>query len=252
MSLVLFTVVDLETAGLEPPASIIEIGVTRLYFDTDTKAAEIIGPFSRLFKPSAPLAPENIAVHHLTDAMLAGFEECSDDILAEIVQEERPQFLVAAQADFERKWILDAHAGRDLSGKAPRWICTVKAASRLFPDAESHSNQATRYRLGLDLPEHLAMPPHRAGPDSYVTAHILGRFLVSTRVRDLVAWTLEPRLITKLPFGKYRGLTWIEVPEDYLDWLLKQNEMDPDVKHWARVELQRRYPNANAQPGPSP
>lgn len=244
MSIVLFTVVDLETTGLEPPAAVVEIGITKLFFDTETKTAEISAPVSRLFSPLEPMSPEVIAVHHLTDAMLKGFEPCSEDALAEIVQEDRPQFLVAANCAFEQKWLNEAICGRDLSGKPPRWICTIKAASRLFPDADSHSNQATRYRLGLDLPEQLAMPPHRAGPDSYVTANILGRFLLTTRVRQLVEWTLEPRLITRLNFGKYKGLTWIEVPEDYLSWLLKQQDMDSDVKHWAGVELQRRYPRA--------
>src|SRR5689334_12777693 len=155
MSLVLFTVIDLETAGLEPPASIIEIGVTRVYFDTETKTAEIAEPVSRLFRPREALTPENIAVHHLTPAMLAEFEPCEDDDLAEMVQQDRPQFLVAAHCAFEQLWVTPAIAGRDVTGKSPFWICTVKAAARLFPDAESHSNQAIRYRLGLDFPEAL-------------------------------------------------------------------------------------------------
>lgn len=240
MSIVLLTVVDLETAGLAPPASVIECGITKLYFDPDTKQVEIQPPQSRLFKPREELAPENIAVHHLTPSMFQGYEHCDDDALASIIQEDRPQFLCAANCAFERQWLTDPICAAPGEAHRPRWICTVKAAARLYPEAESHSNQAMRYRLGLDLPDELAMPPHRAGPDSYVTAHVLAKFLETTRVRDLVLWTREPRLITKLGFGKHRGKRWEEIDADYIEWLVKQADMDPDVVHWARVELERR------------
>lgn len=241
MTIALFTVIDLETTGLEPPASIVEVGWTKVYFDPDTKHLEISAPQSRLFAPLEPMTPEVVAVHHLTDAMLAGFEPCSEDALAEIVQQDRPQFVVAANADFEKKWITDAILGRDLQGRLPHWVCTVKVAARLHPDADSHSNQAMRYRLGLDLPEALAMPPHRAGPDSYVTAHILAEFIKrGVRVSQMAQWTLEPRLITKLNFGKHRGTKLTDAPADYLQWICGQSDMDGDLKHWCALELERR------------
>jgi hypothetical protein len=108
MTIALFTVIDLETTGLEPPAEVIEIGWTRLHLDTETRAVEISPPQARLFSPSAPLTPENIAVHHLTDAMLAGFERCTDDDLATIA---------CSESAFEalKQECLDC-----LSAKAPR------------------------------------------------------------------------------------------------------------------------------------
>lgn len=244
MTLALFTIIDLETTGLAPPASLIEIGVTRLYLDTETKACEIAPTESRLFSPKSygELTPENLAVHHLTRKDLEGYEPASDEALAAIIQKDRPQFVVAANWAFEALWLDRPEIlGADLSGKPPRPICTVKAAARLYPDAESHSNQAMRYRLGLDLPEELAMPPHRAGPDSFVTAHILARFIADgVRVAQMAQWTLEPRLITKLNFGKHRGTKLIDAPADYLSWLCGQADMDADVKHWAGLELDRR------------
>lgn len=244
MSIVLFTVIDLETTGLAPPASVIEIGVTRVYFETETKTAEIGPTEARLFAPKSldELTPENIAVHHLTPQFLEGLEVATDDDLAEIVQRDRPQFLVAANCDFERQWITPEIAGKDLNGKAPFWVCTVKASAQIFPDAESHSNQATRYRLGLDLPDERAMPPHRAGPDSFVTAHILARFLQDGhRAAYMEMWTRAPKLMTRCPIGKeWRGKPWAEVDAGFLDWVLKQSDMDADIAHWARVELERR------------
>lgn len=244
MSIVLFRVIDLETSGLAPPASVIEIGWCDMHFETETKTVEIGSPQAKLFRPAQKLEPENIAVHHLTNEALDAFPLCTDEFLKSVARADNPQFLVAAQPSFEAQWLTPEILAPPSERQPPRWICTVKAAARLFPDADSHSNQAIRYRLGLDLPEDLAMPPHRAGPDSFVTAHILGRFLQTERVRDLVLWTALPRWMPRLRFGKHKGLAWVECPEDYLSWLLKQPDMDPDVQHWARAELQRRYPRA--------
>lgn len=141
MSIALFTVVDLETTGLAPPASVIEVGVTRLYLDTESKAVEIAPTETRLFSPKSygELTPENVAVHHLTRDMLAGFEPCSDEALAAIIQRDHPQFVVAANWAFEAQWLDRAEIlGADLGGKAPRAICTVKGAARLYPDAPKY------------------------------------------------------------------------------------------------------------------
>lgn len=240
MTIALFTVIDLETTGMEPPADVIELGWSRLYFDTETKQIEIKGPHSRLFRNRQEMSPENIAVHHLTPAMLAPYEYCDEDAIRAVLDEERPDFLVAASCAFEQKWLTTEVVGTNLDGKPPHWICTVKAASRLYPDAESHSNQAMRYRLALDLPEDLAMPPHRAGPDSFVTAHILGRFLLQAKVRELVQWTMAPRYLPRCTIGKHRGQPWAEVEASFMEWMLRQSGMDEDLLHAARLELERR------------
>jgi exodeoxyribonuclease X len=100
-----------------------------------------------------------------------------------------------------------------------------------------------RYWLGLDLDPALAMPPHRASPDAYTTAHIFARMLAEegeNRLKRLVAWSKEPGLLPKLLFGKHRGMRFSEVPADYLEWITKQTDMDEDVRFTAWKELARR------------
>lgn len=231
---ILMRSIDLETSGLEPPASVIEIGWVDILFDTETKACEISAPGCTLFRPNVPLTPANIAVHHLTNESLAGLPLCHVSDLEATATLEAPKFLVAANAAFERQWFTD-----DLIGAA-RWICTVKAAAHLYPEAESHSNQAMRYELGLDLDEALAMPPHRAGPDAYVTARILAEFLKTTSVKQLVQWQIDPRHYSTMPIGKHRGSKWADCPADYLQWMTRQADMDADLVSAAIGELQRR------------
>ena len=234
MPIVLLRAVDLETTGLAPPECVIEIGWSDVYWDTDERTAEIMAPQSRLFTPTRPITPENRAVHHIADADFDGHAVCTDEALEDILCKDEPFALVAAHAAFEQQWLAPG-----ITGDA-KWICTVKAAARLFPEAESHSNQAIRYRMGLHLPEALAMPPHRAGPDAYVTANILAAMLETASVNQLLKWTREPKFLPRCPLGKWKGKAWPEVEHSYLEWILRTADMDPDVQHAARQEIARR------------
>ncbi len=236
MTRVILRAVDLETTGLAPPEEIIELGISDVYWDTDEQVASVTAPKSYLFRTDRQITPENRSVHHIQDAELATAPLCTADHLrsALMVDGGEPFALVAANAAFEQLWLTETVTG------PIRWICTVKAAARLYPDAESHSNQATRYRMGLDLPEAWAMPPHRAGPDAYVTGNILANMLRGTKVNDLVQWQREPKFLPRCPIGKWRGRDWADVERSYLDWLLKTPDMDADVKHAANLELDRR------------
>ena len=67
-------VVDTETTGLDPDKdAIIELGMVLFEFDPETgRAYKILGSFSQLEDPHAPIPLESIAVHGITDEMVAG------------------------------------------------------------------------------------------------------------------------------------------------------------------------------------
>lgn len=235
MSTVIFRSVDLETTGLEPPEEVIEVGWCDIYWDTEERVASVTAPMSLTFSTERPITPENRAVHHIGDAELAGRPAATiENLKLALLAAGAPFAWVAANAAFEQQWLTEEVTGR------ARWLCTVKAAARLYPDAESHSNQAIRYRIGLDLADDLAMPPHRAGPDAYVTGNILANFLRGTSVRDMIQWTKEPKFLPRCPLGKWKGTPWPEVEFSYLEWLLRTADMDKDVQHAARMEMDRR------------
>jgi exodeoxyribonuclease X len=50
-------------------------------------------------------------------------------------------------------------------------------------------------------------------------------------------WTNEPVLLPKVTFGKHRGQAWTDVPVDYLQWILRQQDMNENVVHTARHHL---------------
>jgi exodeoxyribonuclease X len=50
-------------------------------------------------------------------------------------------------------------------------------------------------------------------------------------------WTNEPVLLPNVTFGKHRGQAWTDVPVDYLQWILRQQDMNENVVHTARHHL---------------
>lgn len=222
-------VIDFETTGTEPPAEVCEVGIC----DLDLTAKEIHRPFAWLCGVK-DMPPEVRAIHHIKMAECDGkaaFDAAEMFSLAHGM----PTAMAAHNAEFETKFF---------TSPVPV-ICTYKAALRAWPQAPSHSNGTLRYWLedqGLIEPEHvLTQPAHRAGPDAYVTAHILlALFNAGHTGREMIAWTKEPRLLPTCPLGKFRGVPWPDVEGGFLGWMLRQPTMEEDLKWNAQREITRR------------
>jgi exodeoxyribonuclease X len=229
----LLRVVDFETCGDKPPAEVIEVGT-----------CDVVRAPDGVWVPCKPrsflcgakeLTAETRAVHHITPAEIAGAVAFDARQLVEHASADGVGALAAHNASFEGKWLAPS------LGTMPIF-CTYKAALRIWPDAPSHKNQVLRYwmedKLGI-IPE-LAHPPHRAGPDAYVTAHVLSMLLRHTTVEEMLVWSVEPALLPRIPIGPQRGQPWSMVDAGFLSWMLKNATMDPDLKWNARRELDRR------------
>jgi exodeoxyribonuclease X len=229
-------VIDIETTGLALPAEIIELGRVDLVGTGKYEGWQLqLPPTSILYRPLHGIPPETMAVHHITPADVAQAPVCTpEDLKHMIFSGDRPDVMVAHNCAFERSFIPD-HVTDSLP-----WICTQKCALRLWPEAPGHSNQVLRYwREHAHDPE-FAMPPHRAAPDAFVTAHLVWDMLDEVSVEQLIAWTTEPKLLLRVPFGKHRNALWADVPVDYLAWMTRQADMDSDVIWNAHQEMGRR------------
>jgi exodeoxyribonuclease X len=226
------TVVDFETTGMEPPAQVVEVGFCDLVNDG---AGWMVKEGGGWLCGVDAIPPEVRAVHHISLEEVAGRPVYDPSSLWGLCASRRTSVVAAHNAEFEaRFW-----------GEAPVPIlCTYKAALRVWPDASSHSNGALRYWLQdhkVISPDHdRCMPPHRAGPDAYVTAHILQALLKHVTAAEMVAWTKEPRLLPTCPIGKERGKKWAEVDGGFLSWMTNQPTMEADLKWLAQRELDRR------------
>jgi exodeoxyribonuclease X len=226
-------VIDYETTGLpdNPGSEIIEL----CRIDVDILSKAIGNPWRSFALPKGPIPPEVKAVHHILEEEVAGapaiadlwatfWEGCAED-----------DILAAHNASFEMHF----H-----SGDGRQWIDTYKCALTIWPDAPAHNNQTLRYWLGIDqsagFDREFAMPPHRALPDAYVTAHILVQLLSKCSVSELVTISEKPALLNKLNFGKHRGVKFSDAPADYLQWIRDKSDLNEDIKFSAAYWLQRR------------
>ncbi len=223
-------VIDFETQGLEPTDKVCETGWCDLANDGDAWRLDRYG--ASLHRVEA-MPPQARAVHHISAADTADFPPFS-----------APDLWRDAKVDG-----VNVVASHNVAFDGAFWgepelpvLCTLKSARRLWPDAPAHGNGVLRYwpeEQGLIAPNPaLTLPPHRAGPDAYVTAHLLVAMLHLTSAAQMVAWTKEPLFQPRITFGKHKG-EWAAAPRDYLQWILR-SDMDADTKWNAGRELERR------------
>jgi exodeoxyribonuclease X len=227
-------VVDLETTGSRPPAhGVCEIGWQDVVLGTDGVWAVNDERGSILVNPGRAIPPVTMAIHHIVDADVADaprWPEVAPGVL-------RPTggaiALAAHRASFEQRFCTP-----ELSAGAA-WICTWKCALRLWPGSPSFSNQVLRYwRMPAGLDRAIGLPVHRAMPDAYVTAHHLRDMLAQASVAQLLAWSAEPGLLPRVPYGTERGRGWGELDDATLRALA--GGRDEDVRFSAETELRRR------------
>ena len=112
---------DTETTGMNPDADqLIELGLVKFEYDRDTGAVgRVLGSYDGLEDPGRPIPPEATAVHHITDAMVAGrrLDEAAIERLLDGVG-----VVIAHNAGFDRPFV-----ERRLPGFAALpWACSLR------------------------------------------------------------------------------------------------------------------------------
>ncbi|WP_067701175.1 exodeoxyribonuclease X [Erwinia sp. ErVv1] len=212
-------VIDTETCGLQ--GGIVEIA------SVDVVGGTIINPMSDLVCPDRPIGRQAMAIHRITEAMVAD----KPPIEQVISRYHGSAFYVAHNASFDRRMLPEMHG---------EWICTMTLARGLWP-GRKYGNQALRESLQLEVETPPGLHAHRALYDCYVTAALL------VRIMDFSGWD-EAELVRRMnvrgssstfPFGKYRGSKIDEVAKrdpGYLKWMLKNI---PDLKPDLRGAMER-------------
>lgn len=199
---------------------------------------------SRLCNPGVPISPDSQAVHFIDDvdvvsepdwkSLMKGFlKQCkADGVIA----------FASHNHHAEMQWIHPTWDGADIP-----FICTMKAAYWVWPDAPSFKNQGIRFwRRPAGLVREMAEPAHRAQKDAYTTAfHV--RDLIEVEgisVEQLIEWAGKPALLPRCKFGDYRdandgkGAPWGEVETSLLHWVL-QRSFDEDTMFTAKYWLEK-------------
>lgn len=230
----LFRCIDFETTGFPPEAGIVEVGWCDVQLQgtpwaKDDSVYDLkVGSWeSELTDPGRPIEIAAMAIHHIQDEDLKGRRKPQEVLWG---LQDGVDYFVAHNARFEKEFFRT---------EVP-WICTLKAAYRLCPKAPNHQNQTIRYFLKTPVNRADAIHTHRAGPDAYVTAHTLAKFLTAINPEQMARWEVLPPVLPYCPIGKQKGQPWADIERGFLAWCTRQPTMESDILYNVKRELDRR------------
>ncbi len=170
---------------------------------------------------------EDVVIQHMVSRLLEG-----------MAQTKRTCAFVAHNAEFDRSFVVRSASSPQLPEEYARdlntgpWICTMRLAKHLLPEAESYGLMYLRYYLGLKISPQ--GHPHRARYDAEVCWHVwqalrerLAAHVDPEDARSVVEWQSRPVLLRTCAFGKHRGEPWDQIPRQYLQWMQKQERENP-------------------------
>lgn len=229
--IVMYIYLDTETTGTGP-----DDRLCQLAFKTENGLI-----VNELFDPGHRVSVEAMAVHHITNKMLAGkpaFKGSSAyDQLGELIEDDA-NVIVGHNARFDVNML-------EKDGIHPsHYICTLKLSRYLDPKGiiPQYNLQYLRYYLDLEI-EAIA---HDAFGDILVLEGLFKRIHakfesngVTNITAEMIQISQSPVQISRMPFGKHKGKHFVEVPRDYLKWL-STTDVDEDlaftVNHYLNQE----------------
>ena len=227
---------DLETTGLEQNDRLCSAGII-LYQDTE------VTTLYELIKPPKKISPAASAVHHITNEMIKD-AQCFEDSQTKKILElynYGDTIIVGHNVAFDLQML--QKEGYVFEGLV---IDTLKCSRALMPECEQFSLQFLRYDLKLykeelSLASELGIPlqAHHALCDA-LHVRLLHLYLNSLAEDEkLLHVSVNPVLIQKLNFGKYKG-RYIEeiamIDSAYLQWLTTQSS-DEDLLYSIEYNL---------------
>ncbi|MEJ6002701.1 3'-5' exonuclease [Paucibacter soli] len=237
-----FAFVDTETTGMDAAVDkIVEIAIYRVR----NGVPEV---FHTLVNPAMPIPPTASAVHHITDEMVAD-KPRFEDIAEQVIHALDGAYVIAHNAPFDSPFV-DGELGVEPDPKS--WICSVRLAKHLMPNAPAYGNQVLRYWLKTN-PKSEGLGAHRAIDDVHVSVENVRHMLKIAQEKGLKNFgqvldlSNEPIIAPFMPFGEHVGKEFKDIPSSYLKWALglipgkKGLDLDADMR--VTMERQLEIPN---------
>ncbi len=174
LSMLMYTVFDTETTGLEPSAGdrIIALGGIRIV-NARIVSSEV---FESLLSTTRPIDPAAQRIHGIDAQMLQG-QPAFEEVLPRFRRFFEDTVLVAHNAAFDVRF-LEVQGGPELT--LPLVLDTMLLSQVVYPVAEGHSLEALAQRLGVSV-----IGRHTALGDAIVTAEVFLRLLPLLEARGI-------------------------------------------------------------------
>lgn len=217
---------DTETTGNAEHDRLCQLGIK----ERGVKAPVV----NSVYKPPIPISIEAMAVHHITENMVAGkphFQDGEEYALLKTTIEDPSTVMVAHNAAFDLAMLAKEHI------VPTNFICTYKVARALDTQEKipQYKLQYLRYLLGIEIDA----TAHDAWGDVLVLEALFERLLAKlikqtgsedAALEEMMSISARPILFTTLRFGKHNGKRLEDVAQEdpeYLAWLLKQKRDNP-------------------------
>jgi DNA polymerase III alpha subunit (gram-positive type) len=193
LSCITYAVLDTETTGVTNRDRVVEIAVQRVTMD----ARPLAPIFSSLVNPGPAVTMSPIAteVTGITNAMIhaAGVPSFSS-IYPELMQQLQGCVIVAHNAAFDRRLVMQSCEGQLLPPMQP-WLCTWRDLSkRLLPSLASHKLIDVCGHYGISMNS-----AHRASGDVEALAKVLPRLFKDAELRGIRTWGELQQFIGQKP-----------------------------------------------------
>jgi exodeoxyribonuclease X len=231
-------VIDTETSDLDPAKGAKLLELAWMEIEQDGPVWKKTFHTDYYFQHTGPISPQAHAVHHipvckLTKQSGAYDRETGIKFLLEHIQPD--SILVAHNAAFDSKFLPEV---------TRPWLCTIRLAKHIWPEAPGYSNQVLRYWLNINPVDIEPMVkhkhPHQALYDVATTTGLLFKMLEKHTIEQLMVMSNSPVRLKALNFGKHKDTPIDQVPVDYLQWMRKQGNLDSDLAYTIDSVLQRR------------
>jgi len=225
-----FICLDCETTGLEATEDrLIEIAVVLFTFD------EVIDTYETLINPERNIPENTIAIHHITDEMVAGKPKVSE-VLPKVLKMVGDNIIMGHGIQMDISFIQEEAKRHRIPCNIDKnpFLDTLRMA-RLY--GESPVNSLERLRQHFNIAEEGA---HRAMSDVIVNIEVF-KYLSQgfNTTKQLFDRLQQPILLKTMPLGKHKGRPFAEVPIEYLQWAVHK-DFDQDLLFSIRSELKKR------------
>lgn len=182
--------------------------------------------FDQLYSVDEPISYAAMAVHHILESDLIDQPHCTAFKLPEDTV-----YIIGHNIDYDIRAL--EKCGVDSANiKA---ICTLALARLVWPNAEAHNISALIYMIskGSEKAREMIRKAHRADMDIILTANILMHIVHQLKINsieELYAASEDARIPRSINFGKHRGSAIADLPPDYVQWLLRQDDLDPYLR----------------------
>lgn len=227
---VTFVCIDCESTGLDPQSDrIIEVAAVRFTLDN------VLEQIDRLVNPECTIPESSIAIHHITQEMVAD-KPTIKDILPELLHIIGSHIIVGHGVGFDIQLIVNAaqRCGIPCNIQHNLYLDTLRMA-RLYGESPVNSLEQLRRHFNVE-----AEGAHRAMNDVIVNMEVFKRLAKFYKTTEQLFEALSrPILFKNMPLGKHKGRPLKEVPLPYLQWAVHK-DFDQDLIFTLRTEIKRR------------